>query len=58
MDNGMPVYTITADTLKLNNLYMRDDILLTNLESQDVLYDKNLRYSDNQCIYAPDEEDL
>jgi hypothetical protein len=51
--DGFMNYNISSNnTIKIDNLYIKDDILLTNLESEKVLYDKNIIYGLDDCIQA------
>jgi hypothetical protein len=46
-------YNLSSNnTIKFDNFYIKDDILLTNLESEKVLYDKNIIYGLDDCIPA------
>jgi hypothetical protein len=51
--DGFMNYNISSNnTIKIDNLYIKDDILLTNLESEKVLYDKNIIYGLDDCIQS------
>jgi hypothetical protein len=50
IDGRMNHYISSDEQIKLDNLYIKNDILLTNLESLDVIYDDNLLYSDDNCL--------
>ena len=51
--DGFMNYNLSSNnTIKFDNFYIKDDILLTNLESEKVLYDKNIIYGLDDCIPA------
>ena len=58
IDGRMNHYISSDEQIKLDNLYIKNDILLTNLESLDVIYDDNLLYSDDNCLQPLTSNDV
>lgn len=57
--DGFMHYNISSDNLiKFDNFYIKDNIYLTNLESEKILHDKNIIYGENDCLYALTGEDV
>ena len=57
--DGYMHYNISSDNIiKFDNFYIKDDIYLTNLESEKILHDKNIIYGENDCLYALTGEDI
>ena len=54
------IYEINVNNaiLKLNNVYIPKDILLTNMEAYDVIYDSNIIYMNDYCLYSLSSEDV
>jgi hypothetical protein len=50
IDDIMNYYISSDSVLKFENMYIKDNIYLTNLESEKIIIDENIIYSDNNCI--------